>query len=122
MTIRNKEDLREAYAVMRFAEERGEGPKIREWVENLKREIREYTHRAPERRCIWQGGDSYTERKDVPAEVESLEEAEEWFECMERIEYIPREYDCTGQAFTSWHHIGILGGKMVCWHHVCYDV
>lgn len=120
--IRDNKDLRDAYAIVRFIEERGEGPEMRKWVQNQKRKIRAYTHRTSDRKCVWQDSDSYTERVIVPAEVESLEEAEEWFDCMERIEYTPREYDCTGQAFTSWHHIGILGGRMVCWHHVCYDV
>ena len=120
--IRDNKDLRDAYEIVRFIEERGEGPEMQKWVQNQKRKIRAYTHRTSDRKCVRQDSDSYTERIDVPAECESVAEAEEWFDAEERIEFHPGPYDCSGQAFTGWHHIGVLGGKLVCWHRVNFDV
>lgn len=93
-----------------------------EWVKGKKREIRAHVHKTSDRRMVHQDDYGYTVLISVPAECESVAEAEEWFDEYERIELTPSPWDCSGQAFTGWHHIGVLGGKLVCWHRIDFDV
>lgn len=120
--IRNTEDLRDAYSFMLFVERTGEGPGIAAWVKEMKQNIRAYVHKESDRRLVHDDCYGAVLLINVPEEVETPEEAEEWFDAEERIGYIDRGYDCTGQQFTGWHHIGVLGGKMVCWRRIDYDV
>lgn len=122
-TIITSKDIKDAYSLMLFVEKTGEGEKMRKWVEELKRDIRKLLNEKSDRRLIHSDGiDGYILRIDVPDEIETMEEAEEWFDSTERLSYVDYGYDCTGQAFTSWHHIGILNGKLTCWHSISIDV
>lgn len=120
-------DLRTMYGLIRYAERVGEGEEVMEWVKQLKREVREHVNRASDRFVINGDMDGYTAVIDVPADT--IEEAEEWFEAKEFLGYpawlggaISWGADCTGQAFTIWHKIVRLGGRLVCFHRVGIDV
>ena len=39
-----------------------------------------------------------------------------------RIHYVPSQYDCTGQLFTSWQSVHYMGGQWWMWQCNCLDV
>lgn len=130
--IKTVEKLREAYEHLRVMEGIREeflrhGYAVPEKADNrireMKRDIREFTRRESDRVAISDSGiDGCVFRISCPEWVETEADAEEWFDSCERIGYRDRGWDCTGQAFTAWYHIGKLAGRMVCWHRVAYDV
>lgn len=87
-----------------------------------KRAVRAYLHREDDRRVIQWDYDGCVMRIEVPQGVETVEEAEAWFDATERLTCRPSQYDCTGQKFTVWHRIITLGGRLVCYHCVGIDV
>lgn len=122
-TIRNKKELEDAILLVRFMKQMEQGPEMEKWISEQKRRIREFQHRQSDRIVVQSHGiDGYTLRICIPAGIETKEDAEEWFDAEERIDYTERGYDCTGQAFTGWHYIAPLAGRLVCWHRVNFDV
>lgn len=119
-------ELRDAYEWLKFWESTPVRPDLSEKINEkraaLKREIRAYTNRKTDRRIIRSDYDGAVVLINIPEGIDTREEAEEWFDAEERITYRDRGYDCTGQAFTSGHHIGKLGDKLVCWHRISNDV
>lgn len=128
MTINNSRDLRCAYELIQIygelepttaeAEER-----LHDHVCQLKRDIREYTHRpADETRIVRDDGmDGYVILFPLSPFLENKEDAEKLFMRDYYLECRPSMYDCTGQAFTSWHKIIEKHGRFWCYHSVCYD-
>lgn len=128
MNIQNTRDLRCAYELLMIygelepkdavAEER-----LHDHVCNLKREIRAFAHRpADETRIVSDNGmDGHLILFPLPEFLESKEEAEELFMRDYYLECRPSMYDCTGQAFTSWHKIVERRGRFWAYHSVCYD-
>lgn len=66
--------------------------------------------------------DGYLVKIYCPDWVETMEDAEEWFDDYERIEMIYYPWDCTGQLFTCWYRIFNVNGKWICYHDVALDV
>lgn len=126
MAIKNMNDLANAYDFLIFLEGLNKDDMTEcasALIAERKRTIREFTHRTTDRRVINENnGGSVMLRIDVPEDVQTQEEAEEWFDAEERMEMIPGPYDCTGRPFTYYYHIGRLAGKLVCWHGIAYDV
>ena len=124
--ITNGAELRDAYEHLYFLGMIPIRPENAARVEAhrvaVKRAIRTYNSRKSDRRTVRGDYDGIVILINVPEYVTTMEEAEEWFDAEERITYRDRGYDCTGQAFTSGHHIGKLGGKLVCWHRIGIDV
>lgn len=130
--INTMEKLREAYERLRFMEGLRQeflkhGYAVPKEAEDkiyaMKRDIREFNRRESDRVVISDNGiDGYTLRISCPEWVKTEAKAEEWFDAYERFGYRNYGWDCTGEALTAWHHIGKLAGRMVCWHHVAYDV
>ena len=124
--ITNSAELRNAYERLYLLGmipiHPGNAARVKEKQDALKREIRAYNSRQSDRRAVRNDYDRVVVLINVPESITTKDEVEDWFDEEERISYIDRGYDCTGQAFTSWHHIGKLGGKLVCWHSICYDV
>ena len=128
--IRNTEQCRKEISMLRLlsemvAEKNPEpdcAESIKGYMDTKKREIRAYLNRPVDesRRIVAQDWDWALVRIIIPAET--MEEAEEWFESNEYIEYYDRGYDCTGQSFTSWYRIFEVGGKFVGYHRVSADV
>ena len=82
--------------------------KKKERKDDIKRAIRKYLNKAnpePERRMFNESIDGVIEVFPLPEDIETMEEATEYFKDFEYIYYRPTYYDCTGQLFTSWYKI-----------------
>lgn len=130
MVIRNDRDLRCGYELLMLYGEM-DRPKTAEAEERflnhvceLKRQIREFTHRpADESRIVHDDGfDGYVVLLPLPEFLETMEDAKEYFEEREVLTCRPSMYDCTGQAFTSWYKIFQRHGRFWAYHSVCFDV
>lgn len=97
-------------------------------VDDIKRELREFYHKPVENpdtdgRTFHEDIDGMIVLKPLPECIETLEEAEEYFNEYERIVYRPTYYDCTGQLFTSWHKIFRKpNGKLWMYHSIGRDI
>ncbi len=136
--VRSNSTFREGYELLnmftRFEGHFDNPEKANETVLNLKRELRKWArrdtatvdvgYREPvERRIIKDNGmDGYIELVKLPAIVESVEDAKEFFKAFLEIVYRPTYYDCTGQAFTSWYKIFKRNGQFWAYHSVGFDV
>ena len=135
--IRNKNDLKTAYIMLRWFNANKQYSR-KESVAELKREIRSYTHTNRnlrdngyftfESRYAYSYGDSdtgYVELVSFPlffGSINSIEEAKEFFENWFYIEPYYTYYDCTGRTFTSWYHLFERNGRYYAYHRVAYDV
>ena len=88
----------------------------------IRKEIKREEDRTKDRRIIKGDWDFYLVKIYCPEWIETMEDAEEWFNDCERIEMIYYPWDCTGQWFTSWHRIFCVNGKWICYHDVAMDV
>ena len=126
MIINNKNDLKVAYEILSDLKEREQNERINDRIKNLKRNIREYQRKENNKskaRIVKDDGiDGYTELKELPETLLSIEEAEEYFEEYECISCRPSIYDCTGQAFTAWYKVFERRGKMMAYHMIVFDV
>ena len=120
MYIRNKQDLKFAYGMLRFAQLRG----LDDVAKEMKEGIRRFQQKpAREDRIVKDNGiDGYIRLSPLPACIETAEEANEYFMECEYCECIPTPYDCSGQAFTSWYKIFRRGGRFWVYHAICFDV
>lgn len=119
-TIRDKRDLRLAYTILH-----GIPDAAPEAMKALKKEIRRYNkhHANSDRRIVHEDGiDGYTALVTLPESVQSEEAAEEWFYSEEERTCAPSAYDCTGQAFTTYHKIVKRGERFFCYHQISFDV
>lgn len=66
--------------------------------------------------------DSYTHRYPLPEWIKTEDEAVEYMEEHEVMEYDPSPYDCTGQLFTSGYKVFCRNGRWHCYHHISMDV
>ena len=66
--------------------------------------------------------DAATLKAVLPERIRSLDSAEEYFLDELYRECMPSQYDCTGQKFTAWYHIGKLAGRFVVYYRECLDV
>ena len=124
--ITNDMELRDAYEWLNIWETVPVRPDnaatVKAKTDALKRQIRAYNNTQSDRRIVRSAYDGAVVLINIPEGIDTREDAEDWFDAEERIIYTDRGYDCTGQPFTSWHYIGKLGGKMVCWHCISIDV
>lgn len=121
--IRDNRDLRMAYEHLLFLATLKNFKEKKEYVDELKRNIRKFTHKKNETRLIKDYGmDGYVILKPCPDWVETKEDAEEWFEGNEKLTYQWSPYDCTGQLFTSYHYLFVRNGKWMCYHSISCDV
>ena len=130
MYINSLKALRDAYSHVRFAEEclRDFGkpaPHVEELIRETKVAIRDFNRRHapdPARRCIASDCESYIALVELPEEIGTDEEADEYFREYEYIYYRPTYYDCTGQRFTEWYKIFKRRGRYMAYHAVGMDV
>lgn len=94
-----------------------------------KRAIRDFFKRESEkgvRRVINGNADDCWESViwllELPKEIKTRDQAEDWFQYNERLEYIPSAYDCTGQQFTSWYKLVKRRDRWWCYHCISIDV
>lgn len=128
--VKSNRDYRIRMGVMRMLEsmigQLDDPEETGECIINEKRALREWAHRGEdqlERHTVKDYGmDGMVVRIELTG-CESVEEAEEWFENCERIEYTYYPWDCTGQCSTEWHRIKqMAGGRYVCYHSIGRDV
>ena len=79
-----------------------------EKIKEAKRALRKFYNKPIDNpdtdgRVFNDDGDGFTVLKPYPEDIQTKEDAEEYFREYERIEYRPTYYDFTGQLFTSWH-------------------
>ena len=129
--ITDAERLRDAYALLMFmqmdvsasAEKKAA---VKNFVADIKREIRAYTNRpAPTTRIVRDDGiDGYVELVQFPDELDRAhrEIAADWFRGNCYLEYYTRPYACTGQEFTSWYQLFRRQGHWFAYHNVRRDV
>ena len=126
MDIRNDRDVRVAYNIIStmapYIDQCDDPVKAAHALDEIKRNIRAYYKAQDEERQVTlvrdYGIDGHVIRFDMP----DVSDPEAWFDDNERMECRPSMYDCTGQAFTQWHKICMLGGRMVCYHSIGFDV
>lgn len=93
-----------------------------ERIIELKREIRRETKRVYPHIVHDDGMDGYIILEECPDWCKTVEDVDEWFMEYAWMECRPSQYDCTGQAFTSWYKPVKRQGKWFAYHSVCYDV
>lgn len=126
MKVYSGGDVELAYFLIHLLKENGaatgSGKHHDLYVETV-RSLREFCRRESDRRIIEESDyGSYTALVELPAYVENEEDAEEWFEEEERREYVPSQYDCTGQSFTMWYKMVKRRGRWYCYHRIGLDV
>lgn len=95
-------------------------------IADVKREIREFTHRpAPASRIVKDDGiDGYVELVRLPEELDNANkvDAANWFLANHYLEFFPTPYDCSGQKFTNWFKLFRRQGHWFAYHSVSIDV
>lgn len=96
-----------------------------EFIIQKKREVREFLNRKTGAEKIIHSDDAYgywVELAELPEDITDMETAEEYFNCYMRREYVPSQYDCTGQIFTRWHKVFIRRGRYHVYHGLAMDI
>ncbi len=98
--------------------------KIENRIFYIKRQIRQRNRaEAHKETVVKDDGDNCIVKFPLPEDIQSEEEAREWFRENEYIEYRPTYYDCTGQLFTSWYKIFQKpDGRFWAYHSIGRDV
>lgn len=118
--IKNKYDLRNAYEYLGILKELG---KPIDRMAEIKRAIREYSHKEKAVRIIKDNGiDGYVTLIELPDFLENQQDAEEFFEEYLVIHAKPSMYDCTGQSFTAWYKVFKRRNRFYAYHSVGFDV
>ena len=115
-------DCKVAYAILRDSEFISKADP--EKIKDLKRELRKYLHKPirEERRCIYEDDYGYYIMLiRLPEFVKCNEDAEEFFNEFERMDYMPSPYDCTGQHVTRGHKIFKRQGRFWLYHFIAID-
>ena len=96
-----------------------EEPKIQE----LKRELREYSHRKSDRKYFAESDYGYYKLLiELPEYIKTYEDADEYFKEEEYMTCRPSQYDCTGQHFTLRYKIFKRNGRFMAYHECGIDV
>lgn len=121
----NRKDIRLTYSLIRDFEKSlradGADPNVSNFLVKMKRELLGAIHEKP-RHIFGATYDGFIEIVELPADLITKADAEEYVEEFVRIPYRPSYYDCTGQWFTAWTKVARRDGKWVCYHHVSMDV
>lgn len=123
-----KKDLEFKYYLLRnIKPERCDNPaKAFEGLLKIKSEIRRYFKRESERDPVTCIKDDpygyYTLLIKLPEYIKDAESAEYYFMNNYYMEYVPSQYDCTGQHFTQWYKIVKRSYGYVAFHHVAVDI
>lgn len=137
--IVDRESFRRGYEVLRifcdpaFRAQHHYKDDLDEHIAGLKRVLRMWAHRETavdvgcgwmvERRMVKDNGiDGFVELVSIPDVFDTVEWAEKFFHDFLEMECRPSQYDCTGQAFTSWHKLFRRNGAFYVYHSVAFDV
>lgn len=132
--IKTNEDLRIAYNMLNdlldllnFSKNKPSfNTAFTEWIiKETKREIRDYLKRqeSNESKIIKEYGiNGYIVLVNLPNELNTMEEAMDYFERNEKISCPNSIYDCTGYPFTSWYKIFKRRNRFMAYHRISFDV
>lgn len=79
--------------------------KIEARIVEIKRQLRAHNRNTGDGTVVHDDGDYHIVKLPLPEDIQTKEEAREYFRECEYIEYRPTYYDCTGQLFTQWYKI-----------------
>lgn len=91
------------------------------WKRRIRTKIKKNTEEQNERKVVKNWGDGCVFLIRL-GEFNFLGDADDYFMWNEYHEYIPSQYDCTGQLFTNWYHIFKRHGVYYAYHSVSLDV
>lgn len=126
--LKGKESLRFGYQFVAILQEdlrkNPNNEKMKRLIDDMKREIRAYTHKpiSEERIVKDYGIDGEIVLIPLPERLTSLENAIEYFEDVEKLYYVPSPYDCTGQLFTNWYKVFKRNDRFYAYHSIGRDV
>lgn len=126
-TIRNREELRDAYIFVQLYQEALAEGKVKnvegakKLVIEYKKAIRAYNKSKSNIRYIGGDYDYYTVLIEFSQGM-TMEEAESCFENEYRLIAYPSSYDCTGQHFTTRYKFVERRGRIYCYHTIAVDV
>ena len=123
--IRDRKDLELAYSYLKLYEEiENENPEAdKKAVIEIKREIRRYLRLETGHKIVKDfSPDGYIELVELPEQLETQEDAEQYFNENLWIHYYPTYYDCTGQLFTGWVKVFRRRGRYMAYHAICKDI
>ena len=123
------EGLRTRYSLIKFIESTPCEPKdaLKELLIGLKRELRQDNGDegdALSRNHLVKdyGIDGCVYKLFLPEQLETKEEATDWFYDNEFIYYHPSLFDCTGRLFTDWFKVGKDSqGRFFAYHRIGRD-
>ena len=123
--VRNKEDLRLAYSLLREKTRQGLTSAQDDYrVQMIKREIRRYLNRPmiDERKLVKDDGDRAIILYPLPEALSNTYKAahKHFMDC----EYISLSYpgyDCSGQPFTAWFKLFRRHNRWYVYHCICLD-
>ena len=130
--VYDKESARTAYNAVKMFEELKD-VNIKDYIDDLKREIRKWTNRKcfvdsffdgdVDRRVVKDYGiDGFIEFVTLPEGIDNEKYADEFFHRYVYIEPVNSLYDCTGKIFTSWYKLFKRKGRFYAYHSVSVDV
>lgn len=121
--VRNWRDAQLAWYIIHDYKNRKDK---QEEIADLKREVREYMNLGPN---AWEfrvvkdyGCDGLITLEKLPENIIDYNTAVEWFKINRVYEYIPSQYDCTGQLFTNYFKVFKRNGNFWAYHSVSCDV
>ena len=124
-TIRNKEDLRDAWIMVKaltdLIPEMKKTDRCKQDIIDYKKAIRAYNKIKSDVRFIGGDYDGYVELIEFP-EWMDIKEARQCFSEFHELHYYPSPYDCTGQRFTTGTKFFIRHDRVYCYHSVGADV
>ena len=128
MYISNATDYRINLTLMRMLEkevDQVDNPdRARDFIKTCKRALRQFAHREVgyERKVIKGDYDGYIELVRLPDDLNSVEQATEFFQDFFSYPPICSPYDCTGKPFTQWFKVFTRNNGFYAYHSVGIDV
>ena len=75
-------------------------------IVEMKRQLRANSKRVDDRQPVRADGiDGFIVKFPLPVDIETRQDADEYFREYEYIRMIQSAYDCTGQRFTAWYKL-----------------
>ena len=122
INIRSKSDAEFAWYFLKTIE-KDKTPVNPEALVELKRSVREYSHKPiVEGEHVIGDWDDIVRVYPLPERITSKESAEEYFEEFERVQYVPSPWDCTGQWWTTRYKVFKRNGNWWVYHFMSHDV
>lgn len=126
--VTNARELRMAYEMLDYYQQMlptvSKNDLYEEHIKEMKRTIRAYLKKPDDGRRIVRddGIDGYVLLLPLPAFIQDMAQAVEWFGSEEYIQPTYSAYDCTGRPFTNWFKIFWRRDGFWAYHSVGFNV